>query len=682
MQTNTKKFLTHLKMKGCTLFLGRWDGSFYFKNIDHFLEAPPDQRLHACYNGGITTKKMGRASDADIIKQKAVVFDLDLRKEWCESEEFRNKLQKWCGDNLTDEHLKVLFPATFIKALSGTKFRNPNVITFTGNGLHLVYLAENEIDVEGRIDDWKRNYKRLARELGDILKLGRHIGIIDVSCGNPSKVFRCPEAYNNKLWREVDGTWQSYYSDNEKEWKKAEIVVYDESFWHDELLNSMLDESSGEDYFEEVRKNDGDNLFTEKTDWFIDRVYPELPWWYWVRRLNIKKCLEVLSGKPEVHGELFRFRAKAGGGWVIEVKPMNQDAYKACNAWIDPFGRIGSPEGGPYLYSWLMYYKQRSEGEAMDIIYKYFGSLLPPRTGKADEISEVKWESNGLVDDLFNNPVARYDWGMHGVTHLFPALQAKRLVVIAAQGGMGKTTWAFQMALQNALNGRKVAFLSLEMDVRSLLLREVANRVGAEEALRSGNLIELKKYEKELKACGEYVQVAGIRFFEPDYMADKDISNIDKMMAFIRANNDLEIIIVDNLIFIEADNTESEYDKYAYVVHEFKKIVTIENKCIVLLHHLRKGQNKRGDRELDDLSGNSVLANKADIVAFLTERERPKTDEEKTAVKMGSPGFTGEGGEALQKMVCIEKDRYTNRKQKLQIKMVKGELMTIFHNIY
>lgn len=77
---------------------------------------------------------------------------------------------------------------------------------------------------------------------------------------------------------------------------------------------------------------------------------------------NCKEELSLLSGRPEVNGEVFSFERNACGTEQIYVNG------KSTSCWIDEKNTIGSSDGGgPTVVQWLMYYGHSRE-EAIKIL--------------------------------------------------------------------------------------------------------------------------------------------------------------------------------------------------------------------------------------------------------------------------------------------------------------------------
>jgi hypothetical protein len=97
-----------------------------------------------------------------------------------------------------------------------------------------------------------------------------------------------------------------------------------------------------------------------KSGGFFDKVF----------RLNAISALEILSGTPEVGGDVYAFSRTASGGFNIISNG------KGTSCWVDSEGHIGSlDKGGPTIWQWLYWY-QRDHKAVYQTMRKYFSGLF------------------------------------------------------------------------------------------------------------------------------------------------------------------------------------------------------------------------------------------------------------------------------------------------------------------
>lgn len=594
------------------------------------------QLKNVYYIDGVNPDKEGRASDRDIIAKRAIVFDLDVRK---------------LAPHAKDAEIKNQFLADVLSRLakSGT-LKNVNAIVFTGNGIHLYYVASKDYLCSGKESIWSLNYSKLAKQLDDIL--GKE-GIVDIACRNLGRVFRLPGTWNNKVFVKKEDKWVVEYTDNEDEWKAVEVIYYQSELLNDDLLDEMFKEPKIESIEELTGARDSDS-------WYTEIITPEMTKVQVIKKLNMKKCLERISGIPEIYGEKYKLIERPGGGYTIEVD-AGDGKFKSCNAWVDVRGRIGSgSNGGPYLWNWLMFFG-RTEQQADEIIQKYFGHLLPKLDCNFIQNDELEIENWTNLE--FRTKKSYFTWGLgDGSDDLLPLLGGGQLVVLAGDAGVGKTTLANKIAEDNAKRGYKVGFFSIEMPPKSVIMRQVRKALGITKLDRlSGQFNEdILTRSKELLA-----EIFSLGIYWPIFT--NKIPTVELLTELISNRRELDVVIIDNLSFITSEK-EAEYDKQGDVVQKLLEVAQSTNTCIILLHHFRKtsGKGDKGERYASDLKGNNDIFNKADVVVALT-RQLQEADMGKSTNPMDERKDV-----RVLNYLSVFKDREDGELTKMQITYDKG----------
>lgn len=617
-----KEFLDSLLIDGAKREYNNLTSVINYKGL-HLLNGGKPTNIY--YIDGVNPEKEGRCSDSDIVLKKTIIFDLDVKK---------------CRPGTGDEQIKGEFKDRLLAKLkSSGVFANINAIVYTGNGLHLYYTSLCAVECEGAGSLWSANYAKLAEKLEEVLGAKN---LVDFSCKNLSRIFRLPGTWNDKV---IDLEGKSSHSTNPEDYKLVEVLYWDSRVWNDEMLGGMFSSPNVETPAE---------LLIDSNSWFTEVITPDMSRKNVIKRLNIKKALERLSGMPEVRGEKYQIWERKEGGWHIDVD-QGDGKFRPCNAWLDYSGRIGSPNGGPYLTNWLAYFGGRTTKQIDDIIEKYFGHLLP--RDRVDQIRNDEFEIENWTKEEFETKKIYFTWGLGKKADVtLPLLNKGQLVVLAGDAGVGKTTLASKLAEENAKDGHKIGFYSLEMPPRNVIMREVRKRIGISKEDRLNhnfaNNVVLKS--KEILA-----EIFKLGIFWPIFSGTPTVESICKLND---NNQYLDLVVVDNLSFIRSGK-ESEYDEQKEVVQQLLQSAQKNNICIILLHHFRKqsGQKDDGKRSAADLKGNNDIFNKADIVSALTKQ--------KVEVDMGK-GLTPEDNRKDVRFINylnIFKDREDGELTKMQI---------------
>jgi hypothetical protein len=240
------------------------------------------------------------------------------------------------------------------------------------------------------------------------------------------------------------------------------------------------------------------------------------------------------------------------------------------------------------------------------------------------EVEQIK--KNNFVDNLTvkNDYKLRYTWGTRSLDTTFSIIKRGNFIVLGAKSGSGKTTFAFDMAMKNALLGHKILFLSLEMDET-----EVKNAVARK---KSGMTIEEEldyniPENKQLIFENKVAEIDSIKnlFFEGVRRGGG--LRWEEILDIIYKYNDLDMIIIDNLDLIEGERGENDLDRQKRVVKKIMGFTSEKRVPIVLIHHYRKIMGKEGKvANIDDLSGSKKICDGADRVLNISRNNKLDAD--------------------------------------------------------
>ena len=191
------------------------------------------------------------------------------------------------------------------------------------------------------------------------------------------------------------------------------------------------------------------------------------------------------------------------------------------------------------------------------------------------------------------------------------------LILIGARPGMGKTSFALNMASEIAKRrtDKTVAIFSLEMSKTQLAARLLSSEGRIESRkLREGNL-ESEDYAKLADAASA---LAGTKIYIDD---SSDLSPM-KMRTKLRRLRNLGIIFVDYLQLMHSDDRRKSENRVLEVgdITRNLKIMAKEFNCpIVLCSQLSRISQDRKDKrpQLTDLRDSGAIEQDADVVLFL-----------------------------------------------------------------
>ena len=229
---------------------------------------------------------------------------------------------------------------------------------------------------------------------------------------------------------------------------------------------------------------------------------------------------------------------------------------------------------------------------------------------------------------------------MPGLSSGFSAVDAKitglnksDLLLLAARPGMGKTSFALNIALNVARSSRKtVAVFSLEMSAEQLVTRILSGEALVENyRLRTGNLRETDW--QKIAAAASVLNQLDIRVDDNPMLSAAD------MNAKCRRLDNLGLVVIDYLqLMTSAGDKSNRGENRQQVVSDISRMMKIMakelNVPVICLSQLSRANEKRDDKRpmLSDLRESGAIEQDADIVMFLYRDDYYNSDAEKRNV--------------------------------------------------
>ena len=226
---------------------------------------------------------------------------------------------------------------------------------------------------------------------------------------------------------------------------------------------------------------------------------------------------------------------------------------------------------------------------------------------------------------------------MPGLSSGFSAVDAKitglnksDLLLLAARPGMGKTSFALNIALNVARSSRKtVAVFSLEMSAEQLVTRILSGEALVENyRLRTGNLRETDW--QKIAAAASVLNQLDIRVDDNPMLSAAD------MNAKCRRLDNLGLVVIDYLQLMtsagDKSNRGENRQQVGSDISRMMKIMAKElNVPVICLSQLSRANEKRDDKRpmLSDLRESGAIEQDADIVMFLYRDDYYNEDSEK-----------------------------------------------------
>ena len=241
-------------------------------------------------------------------------------------------------------------------------------------------------------------------------------------------------------------------------------------------------------------------------------------------------------------------------------------------------------------------------------------------------IKDVLGDVYAHLHDLNTNKEATRgtQTGFSALDRVLAGLGKSDLVLVGARPGMGKTSFALNIATNVAKQTKKtVCIFSLEMSADQLV-----NRVLSSEALvnsynlRTGELAPAD-WENLARAAGE---LAGCDIL----IDDTSGMTVTAMKAKLRRVKNLGMVIIDYLGLMSGDkHTENRVQEVSEISRSLKIMAKELMVPIVCCAQLSRGPESRTDKKpmLSDLRDSGAIEQDADTVIFLYRSEYYKTDD-------------------------------------------------------
>ena len=284
------------------------------------------------------------------------------------------------------------------------------------------------------------------------------------------------------------------------------------------------------------------------------------------------------------------------------------------------------------------FYARALMGAAQNIIKdinentKDSGTLLDAAEQRIYEIREGR-EISGLThikqvietetyDRLakMSDPETREDYigipsGITELDKVITGLNKSDLIILGARPGMGKTSFALNIARNVGVNaGKTVCFFSLEMTRDQLAQRLLSSEAGIKsEKLRTGEL-DANEWTR-LAQAGDNLSKASIYFDESSNIT------VPEMKAKLRRMKKVDLVIIDYLgLMHSAKATDNRVQEISEITRSLKIMAKELKVPIIACAQLSRGTETKGKSHkpmLADLRDSGSIEQDADIVLFL-----------------------------------------------------------------
>ena len=234
-----------------------------------------------------------------------------------------------------------------------------------------------------------------------------------------------------------------------------------------------------------------------------------------------------------------------------------------------------------------------------------------------ERINSVILQTFDRLDSLnseTDNSLKPIPTGIGDLDRMITGLNRSDLILLAARPGMGKTSFALNIARNVACKAKKtVAFFSLEMSKEQL-----ASRLLSTEALISGTKLRTGKLNEE--EWSRLIPASDVLSKTELYLDDTPGITISEMKSRLRRLHNLDLVIIDYLqLMASGRRIENRVQEISEITRNLKILAKEMNVPAITLSQLSRAAEKRDDHrpQLADLRDSGSIEQDADIVLFL-----------------------------------------------------------------
>ena len=213
--------------------------------------------------------------------------------------------------------------------------------------------------------------------------------------------------------------------------------------------------------------------------------------------------------------------------------------------------------------------------------------------------------------------------GFSGLDAVLAGMGNSDLVLVGARPGMGKTSFALNIATNVAQATKKtVCIFSLEMSAEQLVTRVLSSEAMVDSySLRTGEISNeawdhLAEAASTLSSCEILID-------------DTTGITVTGMKAKLRRVENLGLVVIDYLQLMQADHRiDNRVQEVADISRNLKVMAKELNVPVICCAQLSRGPESRTDKKpmLSDLRDSGAIEQDADVVMFLYRDEYYKTD--------------------------------------------------------
>jgi len=228
-----------------------------------------------------------------------------------------------------------------------------------------------------------------------------------------------------------------------------------------------------------------------------------------------------------------------------------------------------------------------------DLVQRYCDKDRCPIGFQKKSISDLVWNKEALIKELDDEEKGLYNtkltFGLSEFEERWGSIRKDELIIVAADAGIGKTSYAYWMTKKNTEKGNRVLFCSLEMATRSMLARACK---------------ETKTSYEDMK---KWVRESPVFFYrDGQRLSTKNLRR--NLEESVKDNFGFDMIVIDHLGYVEKQS-DKLYESISQIAEDLANFAKDLSIPVVLLTHFNKGQAGASNkpRSINDILGSGRL---------------------------------------------------------------------------
>ncbi len=293
--------------------------------------------------------------------------------------------------------------------------------------------------------------------------------------------------------------------------------------------------------------------------------------------------------------------------------------------------------------------------EVIDIVEKKLYDITQDnQTSDFKDAPKMTFDTMEYIKEMKargNNLLVGVDTGYAELNKMTTGFGKGDLVIIAARPAMGKTSFILNTVNSLIMNGKGVAFFSLEMPAEQLMLRLLSIQTSIPlQKLRVGDMND--DQWSSLNGAIDNMNSAKL------YVDDQGSININQLRSKLRKlknqHPEIEIAVIDYLQIMQGSGNQDRHLQVSDISRGLKMLARELEMPIVALSQLNRGLESRNDKRpmLSDIRESGSIEQDADIILFVYRDDVYLYKEEKEREKAAK----AEGKEFVSEYVEKEEE--------------------------